>query len=685
MKNQNISPIKTTFHFKQWSNKRYAIFNSLHKQIKICALIVSYCLISNNNDLIAQTDIDTATKVIELEEVDIVATLLDQGLDKAGRSVTVITQADIRQSPATSIEEVIRFAPCVETQSRNLFGIQSDFSIRGSTFNQILVLIDGMRLNDPLTGHFSGNIPVPLSQVERIEILRGPAASIYGPDAVGGVINIITKSFSSKSRIPEPETSASILMGQYNSISANGNVHLQYDDLGLDFGMLLNTSDGEELPSGISNYFDSKKITASLDYLMDKKWSAAFRIAYEIDDFNAKNFYTSNASDTATEVISRLWNQLQVKRVSDMSSTTLLLGYSQTGDTFEYFPGLISNVNTTHYYNSFLSHSHEINKNIRITFGGQLDYRSITSIDRGNHDDMHTGIFANSVFKSIDRFTIITGIRGDYDENFGFELIPQLSMAYDLGKGNLRYSIGRSIRAADYTERYSNTYPVFVSSGRNIGYPQLKPERSWSNEVGMDLRPVSSIKLSSTAFYRHSKDLIDYVITPASLISDNQNLDSGGVYYYAQNIAELTTTGIEAEASFIKTIRQNHTIKVNVGYVYAYSFNNDTVIAKYISSHARHLVTRRISYTNHKRGIQLSLNTVFKERESDFIEAINVKHAKTMMVWDAGLNIRIYKDFLIGHVQIKNLFNETYYEVLGAKMPGRWIMAGIKLKVSPIY
>ena len=95
--------------------------------------------------------------------------------------------------PINSVDELLRQIPGLEIQSRGGFGVQSDLGIRGSTYNQVLVMIDGVRFNDPMTGHFNGYIPLGLSEIERIEVIKGPSSSIYGADAVGGVINIITK------------------------------------------------------------------------------------------------------------------------------------------------------------------------------------------------------------------------------------------------------------------------------------------------------------------------------------------------------------------------------------------------------------------------------------------------------------------------------------------------------------
>jgi iron complex outermembrane receptor protein len=123
-----------------------------------------------------------------LEEVQIVTGRLGMAESRTGRHVTVIGSGRISSLPINSIDEILRYVPFMEVQSRAPFGAQADFLMRGSTFNQVLVLVDGMRINDPLTGHFNGNIPVPLAEISRIEVYRGPASAIYGPDAVGGVV-----------------------------------------------------------------------------------------------------------------------------------------------------------------------------------------------------------------------------------------------------------------------------------------------------------------------------------------------------------------------------------------------------------------------------------------------------------------------------------------------------------------
>ena len=162
---------------------------------------------------LAQTPADSSRA---LREVTVYASRLSQPLNQTGRAVTVIAGASIARYPVNSLDDLLRCLPALEVQSRGSFGAQADVSLRGSTFNQVLFLLDGMRLNDPLTGHFGAYFPITPAEIEQIEIIRGAGAALYGPDAVGGVINIVTKTFAATARRDEAEFTSTTLRGEWN-------------------------------------------------------------------------------------------------------------------------------------------------------------------------------------------------------------------------------------------------------------------------------------------------------------------------------------------------------------------------------------------------------------------------------------------------------------------------------------
>ena len=137
-------------------------------------------------------------KDIELSNITITASLLEQEQKETGRNIITIKGESFYSLPVNSIDELLRYIPGIEVQQRGPQGSQSNIILRGGTFQQVLVIIDGVKLNDPITGHFNGYVPIHPSEIERIEVLKGAASAIYGSEAVGGVINIITKTFVGK-------------------------------------------------------------------------------------------------------------------------------------------------------------------------------------------------------------------------------------------------------------------------------------------------------------------------------------------------------------------------------------------------------------------------------------------------------------------------------------------------------
>jgi iron complex outermembrane receptor protein len=154
-------------------------------------------------------------KEVELNPVTITATLQPLPVSRTGRNIISIPGDYFDKLPVHSIDELLRFVPGVEVQMRGPSGSQSDIVLRGGTFQQVLIILDGQRLNDPNTGHFNSYIPIAPTEIEKIEILKGASSAIYGSEAVGGVINIITKSFSAKRNQQKKQLVGSATAGEY--------------------------------------------------------------------------------------------------------------------------------------------------------------------------------------------------------------------------------------------------------------------------------------------------------------------------------------------------------------------------------------------------------------------------------------------------------------------------------------
>lgn len=617
------------------------------------------------------------------DTVEFNSLLMPLQVKETGRSVTVLTKEEIAKISATSIDELLQTIPGVEIQSRGGFGVQADILMRGSTFTQVLILIDGMKLNDPLTSHFNGNIPVSIAEIEKIEVLRGAASTMYGADAVGGVINIVTKSFSNRSH--SNSLTANVAVGSNKTTTSDLGFYQNRGKLSIGGGVSFEKSDGEFFEEQVidqntlepyNTYFDNKRMGLSLSYDLSDEYKLRFRTAYDNRSFGARYFYTSSIFDKATEEVTNWWNRLQVSKIGEKRSSDFNLAYKYTTDEFVFSPDFPStNNHTTQFINFVYNTVYAVNDELSLVGGMQFDNRLIESNDRGDHSDLHHGLYLMTNYAT-DQLNLNLSLRGDYDENFEFELTPGINVSYILPRMVLRASAGRSIRAADYTERYVSNNLVDLTPGRSLGNPDLLAERAWSQELGFDLRLSDKLTLSTTGYLRQSDNLIDYVSTNQSEIgsvSEIGSLQSGADYFFAQNITSVNTKGIEAFARWHNQFTENSSLHINLGYNYTDTSNEEDVISVYISSHARHLFTFN-SYLQIGR-LNIGLNGLYKDRNERIASTINSNLSANYFVMNSRISLDLGQG-LSANLDVRNLLDEEYANILGAQMPGRWILAG---------
>lgn len=630
--------------------------------------------------LIAQTD-------LSIDTIQVSSLRVPMKIQETGRNITVITAEDITRMPATSIDEVLQTVTGVELQSRGGFGVQGDILMRGSTFTQVLVLVDGMKMNDPLTGHFNSYIPVTLAEIERIEVLRGAAAAMYGADAVGGVINIKTKTFSNRQQ-EGTQLAGALNYGEHKLVNGYQGFATRKDRISFSAGASMNKSEGEFIAAqtidstttldAYNNFFDIQTIGAAFGYRFNNGWNVRLRSAYDYRDFGARYFYTTSTFDKSTETVNSWWNQLQVQKLGNRSVTDVNLAYKYGTDQFVFSPDFPStNLHTSRYYNFTANHLRTVNDQLTLQFGAQVDQREIESNDRGNHDDLHFGAYVMGVYRK-DRLNLTASLRGDNDANYGFEFSPQLNVSYVLPKLVLRASAGRSIRAADYTERYVSNNLRNLTPGRSLGNPDLLAEQGWSEEIGFDYQLLPGWTLKATGFARQSSNLIDFVSTNQSeigAVSEIGSLREGENYFFAKNITDVSTVGFEVESVVRKQLNDMSSLSWTLGLTSLNTTNEEDVISVYISSHAKALVTSSLLLNYGKADLSLSL--LHKNREGRQASQINSELTDSYTLVNTRLGIGLTDNFGL-NIQVQNLLDTEYQNILGARMPGRWFMAGMR-------
>ncbi len=658
----NKCTYKVAINLKNFSFPVHPYFCALIKiHMKLFALLISlFAAIST-----------TAQTTIALDPVTITSNRLPQPVTTTGRSITVLEGRLFQQMPVSSVDELLRYVPGVEMQFRGPAGAQSDIVIRGGTFQQVLVLMDGVRLNDPITGHFAAYFPIAPYEIDRIEILRGPAAAIYGAEAVGGVINIITKVFSAAAGKKKEQAAINAEAGQYNWGSANLGWYKATGKIQFAAGLLSNNTSGQLLRGNNRGYLHNHTASASIGITLAPRWQLMLRSSYDSRDFAAQQFYTTFASDTAKEKVTTWWNQLKLRHSTASSTDEIDLAYRQTTDDFLYNSLSTPNNNRSAYLNLQYTHRQTLSASWSLVYGFQGDRRAIRSNDRGNHQTWHGAAFLGAGYQ-YRGLRVNPALRLDYDENYGLELLPQLNAAFQWKRWVFRTSGGRAIRSADFTERYNNYNKPLVRSG-SIGNPNLQTERSRSYDMGIDYTHAF-FKISAGLFSRRQSEVIDWTNTPYADMPRKENLLPTGSYALAKNIKQLTTNGFEAEIA-TQLQRGSHQLQANLGITLLKSTGSDSIPSFYILSHARKMIQGSLSYQYGRFSI--AINTLYKERNRQSAPAIKADISSSYWLVNLKAGVTLYRNIGI-YGTITNLGNLRYSDLLGSRMPGRWIIAGFR-------
>lgn len=586
-----------------------------------------------------------------------------------GRRITVWTAEQIATLPVSSFDELLRSVGGVEIQSRGGFGIQSDITMRGSTFNGVLVLLDGMRLNDPMTGHFLADLPVPLSEIARIEVLRGPASALYGPDALGGVIHLMTyTALQTPSATEQTLGTAEALVGDEAFYSLDGAIRHSQRRTIFSAATTWQGTDGAAIRDADGRPIESSQGTLRTDFTRQAHTLAAHhygsdvalyaRAGFDDRDFGAFHFYTPFASDTAREATSTYWAHLRLEGQT-RTRWRVQLAAKQHEDAYTFYPGLTPNEHTSRLLQGQAQLHHPLHTNLYLIGGLSGALRSIDSNNMGTHDDGTVGAFLSTRWQPNALWTVHTSGRLDYDPGFGLEATPQLSLAYNPNATwTLRGGISRAVRAPNYVERYFNT--VNPRPNGNLGNPDLEAERAWAYEIGADIYTPLGLSLHATAFLRNTANLIDYVqLAPADTV------------FLARNVLSVDTRGVEVDASFAQAFG---TTRWRFDATYTWldadlGEAHEVHQFKYALTNARHILQGKASVT--QGLLTLGLQALWKERLAD--DSYGLLHARLAYRMSLG------RQRLIVSSELRNVFDTSYSEVFDAPMPGRWWLFGVSL------
>jgi vitamin B12 transporter len=565
------------------------------------------------------------------------------------RTIDVIDEEMIKTLGATSVEELLQRESNVNIQPRGIFGVQSDISVRGALFGQQLILLNNVRINDAQTAHHNFDLPISLDQIERIEVLKGAGSALYGPDAYGGVINIIT-------RIPDQQSlSLKLSGGEYGLLNGSGNYDFSSPSIHSSNSVEHRRSDGYQYDTDFKITNISSNNTVELPFGTYSVFGG-----YTNKAFGAFNFYGPSPSKEWTETT---FLSATTKMTLPSSIIQPIFSYRRHYDKFMYdlrTPDKFVNINTTNSYSGELQSITQVYESVSLIIGVEGNSENITSTNLKNHQRSSLGFLAT--VHNILQNTILLdfGMREDIHSEYGNQFNPTFNAGYLFSTmSKIFLTAGRSFRAPSYTELYYN-------SPSRIGNPNLRPEIGWSYEAGTDFYLHPQIKFSTSVFERDQANLIDYV-----------EFSSSDIAFHATNFTSAVTRGVEVSLQWrdgISAVRESENDFTFQNFLVSYTYLDSRIdrgnvySSLYSFTHPRHQLNAVIT-----GNLLFSIHGTFSATHKIKLDGTHYTLVETK-VNKSFSDINIF-------VQGTNLLNQSYVEIVGVPLPGRWLWAGVEFKV----
>lgn len=560
---------------------------------------------------------------------------------EADRSLLIITKEQIKNLPVNSIEEVLAQQAGIDIRQRGVGGVQADVSLRGGSFEQVLILVNGVRMSDLQTGHHSLNIPVNLKAVERIEIVKGPSARRFGQNAYTGAVNIITKVTT------DPSLEIAFNAGDFGVWSANVNGQTGGDN----FKQFINGS--YTRTDGYRHNTDSKR--TDFWYQNEMKFgrhSFGFQGGIVEKKFGANGFYaTPSATEQYEEIQSSLVNFMGKLNFENLEIKPSVY-WRRHQDMYVFVrnnPSIYRNMHIGNTLGAILNGSYK--SSLGITgLGVEVRKEFLGSNKLGHWDRNSLSVFAEHLFRLFDnKLNVTPGVMVANYNDFGTFFYPGIDVGYSINSNhNLFANIGKTYRTPTYTDLY-------YEDSVNEGNPDLKPEQAVSYEIGYKFTP-DNFYFNLTLFRRDNKDLIDWL---KKVETDK---------WKPFNLAKVNTQGIEVFAGYnFQDIFLNN---FSVGYTY---LDNEIevspdILSRYVLDNLKHQFTAKF---NHDLFRNISAEWSYRYNYRLALDDYHLLDAKVR--W----NNEKFEIFIQGN----NLLNTNYTETNLIPMPRRWFNTGVNFKI----
>ncbi|SJZ36122.1 TonB-dependent receptor plug domain-containing protein [Selenihalanaerobacter shriftii] len=570
-----------------------------------------------------------------MDELVVIASKHPERLSETSVSVEVIDEEEIEKKNAHNVADVLRDVAGVNIRDNGGISGQKTISIRGSSAEQVLVLIDGQPVNSRQNGQIDLSL-LPVDQIEKIEVLKGPASAIYGANALGGVVNITTKSGSE-----EPVTKVDTKFGSFKTREVTLTHRGSKENLNYNLTILKKNSDGHRENSEI----DQSNIFTKFNYELNNNSDLTMSFKYDDSDRGAPgtiNYPTPNAEQLDEDVSSNLQWQRQLNNIDQKLSVYYNEHKSifDNPDRFEYSKHDTKRTgitfDQTNYYGEHT-----------LTYGLELKKNKINSTDNGKHDNLNKAFFIQDIWDMNDALKFNFGGRYDNHEMFGSNFSPRMGIVYQISsKLNLHTSVGKAYRTPTFNELYW-PYQDFGSWGIYEGNPDLDTESITAYETG--LRYLNDNFKGEVNLFKKDAD---------NLINWNEGNDGIKRPY---NVDEADIKGVE----LILTKQLSKNIFTDFNYTYLDVRDGKGQRLDYKPYH-----TANIGLNYNKNEVNVSLSGEFigsrYYSDGDYI-------LPSYFIADLKLSKLLTKNAEVS-LEINNLFDRNYEVIEEFSMPGRNVM-----------
>ena len=674
---------KTVLTFKQYERKRYSVFASLKREIRIGCLSVATLTMAHTAALASRAD---SLKIVEQNEPDnalseiVISGRVPVTLEQSANKVDIISRDEIERSKVQSVNDLLKLCSSIDVRQRGAFGVQTDIGIGGGTFDQISILINGVSVNNPQTGHLTADFPVAIEDIERIEVYDGASARCFGSQALNGAVNIITRTEkqTQSGLHVEGGSYGTAGVGAFTNLSSSAFTHRISADYLRSDGATPN-SDFQKTRAFYRGIYDSDVLSLN--------WQAG----YNYQRYGANTFYSANYPnqwERNNRIMLSFKGHTKQGAVHLDPSVSWIRSYdhfqlvrnTSTGENFHRNDVFTAELNTYTYWTLG-----------RTAFGGELRHEGILSTNLGKpleehlyvpienhkllnytHRDQRTNMsFFLEHMMVVDNFTFSLGALANRNSavNDRFSLYPGVDISYRPAR-HLKFYISwnKSMRLPTFTDLY-------YKSHTQEGNVALKPERMATAKLGADFNN-SWMAVSVQGIYRRGSNMIDWVMYSAD-----------DIYHSTQFRLHNYEIGCNSKLDFTQLIPSQKFLEaLNVSYMYNYQKKYDkTDIYKsnYALEYLRHKA--RVSLTHHVYNkLSVTWNWSWQERMGGYLckdaQGMSVvKSYSPYSLLDLKLNW-IERPYTL-YLSLENLTNHTYYDFGSIPQPGFTFMAGLKLRI----